>query len=379
MKKTKHLLTALALLAPLALCHPAKAEGIDCAKTGTYVDRMICTNPDFKAQDDTMVELYAVARVSMYGKGASGEIVNQKIWLADRDKCLKSTTDKRTSCVLDLYKTRNLELAFSAMPSAPEASLKVLHDQKIETEPYYEALTIFTSEPDGVDWQSPALTEKRRNIEKLVAPAFSQLQQNLPAHSDLRFNKDLFSDANFASTDDILKSTQSFANFFRAVTFGTSDLHPSAILPCGYVVSHQNLLDATDGYFGATPDNFIINSNCDVTAPATPKFHALLKQINGHWPQCDGTIRFAAFRDFGVMIDRVFSPSARAIEKYKPAAPRPKNEEHTLDGVSIKAISDAQTEMTNYYVKYLAVTQTKASIFAKAKIADVLYDGQQCE
>jgi uncharacterized protein len=377
MKKTKHLLTALALLAPLALCHPAKAEGIDCRKASTYVDKFKCANADLKTQDDVMSRLYAVARVSMYGKGASGEIATQKKWLqtaAQQAHCMAMAADKRAECIIEEYKSRNLELAFSAMPKAPEAALQVLREQNIDTEPYYEALTIFTSEPDGADWLAPALSAKREKIEKLVAPAFAAVKKDKDAESDSHFNSVLFEDASVATPDDILKSSRNFAGFFRAVTYDAQ-----TPLPCGYVVSHQGLLDATNAYFGATPDSSIIKTDCDVTAPATPKFDAMLEKINDNWPECEGTIRFAAYREFAVVIDRMLSPSTRTIEDFKPGgAPRP-NEQHSIVGVSKATIKAAEDEMIAYYVKYLGVTSAKASTFAKGKIADVLYDGQQCE
>ena len=278
MKKAKHVLPTLALLAPLALCHPAKAEGIDCSKASTYVDKFKCANADLKAQDDVMARLYAVARVNMYGKGPSGEIATQKKWLhtaAQQAHCMAMAADKRAGCIIEEYKSRNLELAFSAMPKAPEAALQVLRDQNIDTEPYYEALTIFTSEPDGADWLAPALSAKREKIEKLVAAAFVGDKKDKDADSDGHFNSLLFEDASVATPDDILKSSRNFAGFFRAVTYDAQ-----TPLPCGYVVSHQGLLDATNSYFGATSDNFIVQTDCDVTAPTAPKFNALIKQIN---------------------------------------------------------------------------------------------------
>jgi uncharacterized protein YecT (DUF1311 family) len=374
MKKAKNLLTAFALLAPLAFCKAAKADGIDCSKATNYIEKLICTNAEVKAQDQTMEKLYAVARVNMYGKGPSGEIANQKRWLLSRQICLPESGTKRITCILDEYKKRNIQLAFSALPKAPELALQVLRAQNIDTEPYYEALTIFTSEPDGTDWLAPALSAKREKIEKLVAPAFAANKKNRNAEPDSHFNSALFEEASVATTDDILKSSGNFADFFRAVTYDAQ-----TPMPCGYVVSHQGLLDATNGYFGANPDNFIIQSDCEVTAPTTPKLRAMLADINNNWPECDGTIRFAAYRQFSVTIDRVLSPSAHTIEDFNPADASRPNKHHSAVGVSMAAINAAENEMTAYYVKYLGVASAKARIFAKGKIADMLYDAHQCE
>lgn len=374
MKKTKHLLAALAMSAPFALCHPAKAEGIDCSKAANYVDKIVCADADIKAQDATMAELFAVARISMFGKGPSGEIAKQKGWLANRKDCLALAADKRASCVLKLYKARNLELAFSAMPKAPEAALKILHDQNVETEPYYEALSIFASEPDGADWFTAELSEKREKIIKLVIPVFEDIQKKANADPSKHFNAELFEDGSISKPEDILKSSRDFAGFFRATTFDAT-----TPIPCGYIVTHQSLIDATNSYFGSTADNFIINSNCSVTAPPTPNLDYLVRQINKAWPTCDGTIRFSAYRSFNVAVDKVLSPSARAIEDYRVAPPQAKDQDHALAGVKKKTIHATESEMTAYYVKYLGVTPAKAAVFAKGKIADVLNDGQLCE
>jgi uncharacterized protein len=371
MKKTKHFLTALAILAPLAFSQATKAEGIDCSIATNYMDKIVCTNVDIKAQDAVMAELFAVARVNIFGKGPSGEIARQKTWLSNRKTCLVLAEDKRADCVLGRYKTRNLELAFSAMPKAPEAALKVLREQKIETAPAYEALTIFASEPDGADWFSPALRVKQSRIVELISPVISEIQKIGDAdHPDKHFASELFNDANISKASDFLKSNHNFAGFLRAATFESE-----GPLPCGYVTTHQELLEATNANFGASPDNSIMNSDCSVTAPPTPKFQTLLKKIWASWPPCDGTIRFAAYRNFNVSADRVLSPSARAIENYKPT----KVEEQNLIGVNKKTIRAAELEMTAYYVKYLGATQTKAALFAKGKIADLMNAGHQCE
>jgi uncharacterized protein len=375
MKKTKQILSTFALLAPLAFCQPAKAEGIDCSKATNYMDKIVCANADVKAQDATMAQLYAVARVNMFGKGPSGEIARQKIWLSNWNNCAALAADKRADCVLDQYKTRNFQLAFSAMPKAPEAALKVLRDQKIETAAVYEALTIFASEADGADWFSPALREKQAKIIELISPVIEELKKEVDAeHPNKRFATQLLGDAGISKATDVLASSGGFAGFLRAATFESQ-----APLPCGYVITHQALLDSTNAYFGATPDNSIMKTDCGAMAPATPKFHALLELIDHNWPQCDGTIRFAAFRSYSVAIDRVLTPSAKAIENFKFELPRKQEVQHTLEGVSRKSTTDAETEMANYYSKYLSVTHAKARTFAKSKIADVLYRGHQCE
>jgi uncharacterized protein len=371
MKKIKQILIAFSVLAPLVFCNSTRAEGIDCSKAINYMDKIVCTNADIKAQDATMAELYAVARVSMFGKGPSGEIFKQKTWLYNRKDCLPLAKDKRTSCVLDQYKARNLQLAFSAMPKVPEAALKVLREQKIKTEPVYEALTIFASEPDGSVWFSPDLQANQAKIIDLISPVIEDLKTEGDAeHPNKRFATQLLGDAGISKASDVFASSGDFAGFLRAATFESQ-----TPLPCGYVITRQALLDSTNANFGASPDNFIMISNCSITAPPTPKFQTLLKKIWDSWPNCEGTIRFGAYRNFNVSADRVLSPSLRVIDDYKIT----KVEDQGLIGVNKKNIRAAELEMTAYYVKYLGATQSKAAQFAKGQIIELMSAAHQCE
>lgn len=362
--------TAVFFCALTLLTRHANADGIDCSKAVDAVDKAICASDDLKAQDRTMAELYNYARISPFGLGPSGEIAEQRDWLKGRKDCVKAGASKPEECIHNIYEGLNLELAFAVMPAAPQKALQVLNDQKLETAPVFEALTLFASEPDGTDWSNLALEAKRNKILALATPAF------LSAQSDVI--KDLLNvseDSNVKVPEDILKSSKAFAGFLKAATYGND----RGTLPCGYVITHPMLLDAVRPYYGSTMDSWIIHSNCNTTTPPTPKFKALLKQINDGWPQCEGTIRFMAFGAFDVAVDQALAPSAKAIENGTPAKSKDNADEaHTLSGVSKAAIRSATRELSAYYVKYLRAKPDKATKFATAKITNVLDLGQQC-
>ena len=254
----------------------------------------------------------------------------------------------------------------------------MLNDQKNKTVPVFEAMSIFASEPDGSDWTNPKLETKRKSILDLTMPIFQTLQKGDADDSNTygQVNKDLLDDAGLKTPEDILKSSKSFGGFLRAATLGTENIK----LPCGYVTSHPGLLAATESYFGSAMDNQVINSDCVATAPPTPQFTALVKEINDGWPQCDGTIRFAAYRSFGVAVDEALAPSEQLIEEFAPTKSNHKPEKApALSGVSKSAIQSSTRELADYYVKYLKVTPDKAAIYATAKIDHVLKTGQQCD
>ena len=368
---------ALAIIAIAFYSMPALADGIDCTKASDAVDKAICANDEIKAQDKTMAELYAAAKVNMFGNGPSGEIAEQRKWLASRKDCFKGTATAAPQCLADLYKSRNVELALAVMPTAPEKSLQVLRDQKVTAVPAIEALTIFASEPDGSDWSNSKLEAKRKQILDLAAATFQlSLKEDDDSNPYGKTVKDLLDDYQLMSPDDILKSSNAFGKFIRAAAWGTEN----ATLPCGYVVTHPGLLDATEPFFGATPDNQIINSNCVAMAPPTPQFTALVKQINAGWPQCEGSIMAEAYRSFHLAVDEALAPSEKLIQEFEPAKSKPAHDEaHVLRGVGKSAIQSAAHELVIYYTKYLMATQDKASAYATAQIAHVLKDGQQCE
>ena len=330
----------LAFIALSLFSAPAFADGIDCTKAADAVDKIVCASDELKSQDKTMAELYTLAKVNMFGQGPSGEIAGQRTWLGERKDCIQKTDSKTEECLVEVYKQRNAELAFAIMPSALEKSLQVLNDQKIKTAPVFEALSIFASEPDGSDWSNPQLEAKRKSILDVATSTF-QLSQKVEDDSNPYGDliKDLLDDAGLKTPEDILKSSKAFGGFLRAATLGAENIK----LPCGYVTSHPGLLAATETYFGSAMDNQVINSDCVATAPPTPQFTALVKEINDGWPQCDGSIRFAAYRSFGVAVDEALAPSKQLIEEFAPT--KSKDRAPALSGVSKSAIQSTTHEM----------------------------------
>jgi uncharacterized protein len=364
----------LAILALWLFSAPAFADGIDCIKAADAIDKIVCASDDLKSQDKTMADLYALAKVSMFGQGPSGEIAEQRTWLGQRKDCILKTDAQTEQCLVEVYKDRNAELAFAIMPTAPQKALQVLNDQKNKTAPVFEALTIFASEPDGSDWSNSKLETKHKSILDLATPTFQLPQKEVDDSNPYgSLIKDLLEDAGIKTPEDILKSSKAFGGFMKAATLGADNIK----LPCGFVITHPGLLAATESYFGSTMDNQIINSDCVATAPPTPKFTALVKEINDGWPQCDGTIRFAAFRSFGVAVDEALAPSKQLVTEFAPT--KSKDRAPALSGVSKSDIQSAIHELADYYVKYLKVMPDKAAAYATAQISHVLKTGQQCD
>ena len=372
----------LAFIALSLFSAPAFAAGIDCTKATGEVDKIICSSDELMAEDKTMAELYALAKVNMFGNGPSGEIARQRSWLAEiegidkePDVIKEEIRTRGDEIYVGIYKDRIVQLAFDVMPSAPEKALQILNDQKIKATPVYEALSIFASEPDGSNWSNRKLETKRKQILDLATPTF-QLEQNVDAPSNAYGSiiKGLLDDAGIKTPEDILKSSKFFGEFLRAATYGNE----GAILPCGFVITHPGLLVATASLYGSTMDNDIMYSNCIAMAPPTPKFTDLVKQTGG--PDCEGTIRYGSYRSFAVAVDEALAPSERLIKEFAPTKAKQKlDRAQAIAGLSKSEIQSATRELADYYVKYLKAKPGKAKTFAIAKIAQVLKKSQQCD
>lgn len=90
------------LLALLILASASQSASFDCGKASSRVERLVCTNKDISALDDSLSELYSaeVERDEIVGLRAS-----QKKWLANRNACAD------VFCVTSHYERRIAELS----------------------------------------------------------------------------------------------------------------------------------------------------------------------------------------------------------------------------------------------------------------------------
>ena len=91
----------LAFIVLLLFSAPAFADGIDCTKAADAIDKIVCASDELKAQDKTMADLYTLAKVNMFGQGPSGEIAEQRTWLAQRKDCIGTTDTKSEECLVE--------------------------------------------------------------------------------------------------------------------------------------------------------------------------------------------------------------------------------------------------------------------------------------
>lgn len=85
--------------------YAAKIQQINCHKSVSKVEKMICKDSDLSKLDKTMRANYLAMQSSNIGYGAKKELqINDKKWVLRRNECAK------VKCVEDSYKTRIKEI-----------------------------------------------------------------------------------------------------------------------------------------------------------------------------------------------------------------------------------------------------------------------------
>ncbi|MBB4197675.1 hypothetical protein CCR94_12920 [Rhodoblastus sphagnicola] len=359
---------------------PTPAEpSFSCAKPQGPIEAAICASPTLSAADRQLAELYAAAGVSAFGAGPSNELAFQREALNDMRGCAKpGGKETIAACLADQYARRNSALALATLMDSPDRALSVIRKTDPAYAPVAEAVQVWASEPRDADWASPDRAQKRARILERLRPFMTDLLTK----DDQSYGRDILTTASgdaiaVKRIEDVFISERHFATFLNILGPYLTDeawpgRNPSArrSLPCAAIVRHPALLAATDAVFGSTMDNFVLDTDCAETLPPTPAVDALSAKLNKAWPNCDGTIRFAAYR----MFESALNAARLGVVKHdlKAAAPRRR-------GVAATDMQAARTELTAYYVAYLGKDRATAAGMATDAVNAILSSAQQCE
>ncbi len=374
------LIVALALFAPVthAQTSARAMPSFACVAGQGVIERTICASPDLAAADRTMAALYAEARVSAFGTGPSNELASQREALKAMHLC--ATPPGRSTvagCLQTEYAARNEALAIAVLLRAPDLALPVLRKTDPAFAPLLEALLIWAAEPRDTNWAAPALADKRTRILALLRPYMTELRTK----PDESFGRDLLADPSGTGIgidriEQVLLSDRNFAAFYHVLGPYVDDSNwpdrsgAARTLPCMAIVRHPALLAATGAEFGSTLDNFVFDNDCDATLPPLPALAELAKKLNAKWPDCEGTIRFMAYRVFQTSVDE----ARLGLAKHNPRAASLRR-----NGVTASDIDAARIELAGYYAKFLVRSPHQAKLSAEDAITGVLATSQQCE
>jgi uncharacterized protein len=376
MRKRYHAIWAALLALGMA---PAQAQPASPSATGPSftctphqgpVEDAICGSPTLSAADREMAALYAVDRISAFGSGPSNQLEGQRRALHDMQGC--ATSPGRTGiaeCLKTSYDERNYELAISAATRAPDLALPVIRRVDAPFAPVAEAVVIWASEPEHTDWSAPAQAGKRARILALLKPVLNDYLTQGDTDSARSMLDGVTGNGTVRQVEDLLAEPDRLAGFLDVLGPALSGGGAREI-PCAAIVGHPHLLGATASAYGATPDNFVFNTDCEAALPPLPTLARLDGKLRKAWPACDGTIRFAAYRQYRTSLD------AARLGIVKPD---PKRGLPARKGVSNADVTAARTELAAYYARYLGKTPPEADHMATDALGAVLDAAQNCD
>ncbi|WP_206240627.1 lysozyme inhibitor LprI family protein [Novosphingobium terrae] len=354
---------------------PAASPGPSFACTAGQggIEAVICASPTLSAADREMAALYAVSKVSAFGSGPSNQLEDQREAVKAMQACARpSGRTSIAACLQGAYDERNKDLAIAAATRAPDLALPVIRRLDPAFAPVVEAVVLWSSEPDGADWSAPVRAGKRARIVGLLQPVL----QDFLTQQDPQFARGMLDSATgegaVKRAEDLLTSPDRFVGFLNVLgpSLAGDGSVGSREMPCAAIVAHPGLLKATDSVYGATPDNFVFNTDCRASLPPLPLLTALDGKVWKTWPMCDGTIRFATYRQYRSTVDE----ARLGLAGHDPKAVLP-----AVRGVAWRDISAARGELAAYYVRYLGRTQAQASQMATDALAAMLNAAHECD
>ena len=359
-------LSFLALLAASSGQSTTFRPSFECVNAKTTIEREICRDPTLAEADSLLARLYAAVGVSAFGKGSSNEAAAQRQWLKDRETCDHPNQDNLNSCLSYAYGNRNKALAVAALYSDPDLATVTLRKLDPEFAPMAEAIVLYASEPVGTDWQLSPLAQKRDSLLALLRP----YQRNFEQDEMLSYGRDILDGEGIKTAEDAIKDENSFARFIQVASAYFREGPTPRSMPCGAIVRHPDLIDATDSAFGSTLDNFIIHPDCEETLPPLPQLATLIDRIIDGWPNCEGTIRFSAYRSFGAAVSKARLATGADLGT-SSRMPRVK-------GVSSALVDATIRELAGYYVANDRAPVAAASKLARQKVQAVMSSGRYC-
>ncbi|WP_232493830.1 hypothetical protein [Novosphingobium kaempferiae] len=316
-----------------------------------------------------MAALFALSRESAFGNGPSSELAAQRQALKRMRDCEGTEIRK---CLKTTYAERNGALAVAALMHAPDRALPVLRRLDPQFAPVLEAVVLWAQEPVDADWSDAGRAGVRARITALISPYLTRMSTDEGQSYGWSILSEPYGDSpKVRTTSDLFASERHFAAFLNVLGPYLDD-NVGGIernLPCGAIVRHPALIGATEPVFGSTMDNFVLRNDCEQALPPAPALDALAAKILGTWPDCDGTIRFAAYRSYQTALDRARLGQAPHEAKPQTAAP---------DGVPAATVEAARSELARYYATYLEKSASDAATMATDAISGVVSTAHNC-
>lgn len=377
----KFFLSSACILAAIgAAAVPVQAEAqtngtdpsFDCSTATSRIDRAICADAGLAKDDALMAQLYAQAQTSAFGKGRSNQLSAQRQWLKYRNSaCTREQQQAElVDCLGGYYESRIAQLAVAIIFTDPDQALPIIQRHDAEGARLIEAIYVYTSEPAGSDWSAATLMKKRDKIGHLLDPAVKNLQDN----DRSRFGWAIVKDSGVSGFDDIIASDNNFATFLNVSSAYLDGYWRPLTMPCAALIRNPQLIAARQPIFGSSLDGGALTTDCADSLPSTPNVDRLAKTVVDNWEPCDGTIRFAYYRSFDLLLDSIkLGLTDEQVGDEAPASLTGGK------GVTQTLVQRAVEELTGYYLTYDLASPDHAPVMASDAVAKILdYDQIDC-
>jgi len=347
----------------------AQGPSFSCAAATTASERMICAEPTLAREDVLLARLYGAARRSApLGNPGNGHVAAQRRWLAQRAQCElggSEATIELRECLRLAYQSRIAELATAALYTDRELALATLRERDPATAPLVEAVLVHASHPAGSDWTSAALRADRERIRALIGGPL----QSFLGTPNVDFARTILINSNVNSLDDAFASDERFAMTIKLLAV---DAEVPMRIPCEAIARRPDLQDLEEPIFGSSMDLLLPRSDCADALPPAPRLQALDDALWREWPECDGSIKHAAYASYALQ----FSAARRGAPLAAPASANLKLPRRV--GVSTQVVESAIEELTTQYQVYRGYKAEAARAVARTHMVALLASAHSC-
>ncbi len=283
----------VACLAPICLlvsiCSPASRAHADtsgpsfsCAGA-TDIPAVICKDPGLSAADRRMTLLYGTVHQDVVRYAPSQQQTRQRAWLKDLNTaCASGAWAKRAktqaACITERYNDRLAELAISALLSQHDLAMAEIKRATPDDDATYEAIYQYAT----IDAAQPRATK----VAQTLTPVFAAFTADV---------KERITGLDGAGTPaQAVASDKAFATF---VALANTEGGHTVTWPCAVLLKRPGLLAGMGAMYGSSMDNQLPDSDCAIMAPKLDGAEALVHAAVVAAPECDGTIRFAGYRE----------------------------------------------------------------------------------
>lgn len=295
----------LAALAPFSSRAADSGPSFSCAGAKD-IEATICADPGLSAADRRLAHFYSEVRTDILDVGPSGQLAVQRQWLKDMNagcaiKAWVKQFKSQADCVRGHYDTRLQDLAVSALLRDHDAAMAELRRTAPHDAPMYEAIYLYAT------------------IDNPQARAAKTADVLTPVYAAISDRKAVFGELDGPETPQAAAASDKAFVLFAQLYSGTLDTPLS--WSCAAIAHRPGLIGGLGPLWGSGSDNGLPQADCRIMAPQVAAFTDFVDTLQHDAPECDGTIRYAGYREFERLRTAALLHVAGAWKASKPTPP----------------------------------------------------------